>query len=694
MDKHLYPLVSGPTLLAPKFPASMVLNRPWLGCPYPWPVNLYEPPSAPADVKLWSEGHLYCLIAAPLVARAILPNGHRAGRLYRAGPYVLALGRSLVPEFGCELARGEWVRLDTGARGKNLLELYAHEHFRPYCDAVMALGRRAGLVGSDGAVRRLHNLRHWSQELQPLHRDDLAYFVDLGYPPGSAMLPYRNAVGHAIAQVVRVPPRLAPPLDLYRSLWRHGRGTETQWIEAFPRPPYPLFNADQIFGRPKADIIFVANEFVASELGGRCRDRVFSTMPGGLENLPRADLTSLRARRVGVVLWLKDMPQGRRIEAALRGAGVADAFFLLGVRNVAHSFADLAAVAEAEGLNLLPVHDGDQPVPGTVVVWEAGQPIPDVVVERRMIIHPIVRAGDLVWIYGDPKIGKTWLAHALALLASVGAGAVGPWTAVEPTRVLYVDGEMHAADLKRNITMLMKGADNVTPGSDNLPFDVLIAKEQPDGVIDIAHPDWQDRIETLLVGRTVLILDNFQSLTDNGPAALKAIHPWLRRLSRAGIAVIIMDHTNRDGELQGSIMKERIADLSIVLRYASDADRAAGIMTVEFSVARRLYGTDVQPVRMQRVFTPDTFAFRLLDLKPTSGPELSPTAVARLDRMARVVVARQYQGLTFEAIDAQYGIRPSTAHGLVQAALTLTGAERAHFQTECDRLRGTLDRPF
>jgi len=603
----------------------------------------------------------------------------------------VAFRRSLVPELGVALARGEWICLDTGASGQNLLELYAYQHFRPYRDAVMAIGAMAGLIGSDGVIRRLRSVRYWSQELHPLHADNAAFLLDPRYPPRSMMLPYRNAVGHTVAQIVRVQPWLGPLLDLYRCLWRHSQSTETQWIETFPRSPYPVFNADQIFRRRDADIIFAADEFDAYQLAGRFFvDRIFSAVPGGLENLPRADLTSLCARRVGVVLRREDIPYGRRIEAALLRAGVAETFFLLKALDKPTSFAELDAAAAAEGLDLLPVLDGDQPAPGAVVVWEAGQPIPGGAVELPMIINPILRAGERIWIYGDPKTGKTWLVHALALLAARGAGAVGPWTAVEPTHVLYVDGEMHPADLRRNIKMVMKGADNATPGSDKLPFAVLSAREQPDGVIDLEDPVWQDQIEALLPRWAVLILDNFQSLTGNGPGALKAIQPWLIRLSRAGIAVIIMDHTNRDGILQGSAVKERIADLCIFLHYDGDADQAAGIMTFELLIARRLYGTDTQKFRLQRIFTPDSFIFRWLDPVRPSGPELSPSEEERVRQIAGVIVALE-NGLTYDGIQNQLAIARSTAHGLKKAASTLRGAARVRFDAECDRLRRTPD---
>jgi len=129
------------------FPASTLIIPPWLVGPYPWAVNLYEPPSTPADVKLWSDVQLHSVVAVWPVARAILPNGHRTGRLYRAGPYVLALNGSLVPELGFALQRGEWVRLDNGALGRNLLELYAYVHWRRYRDAVIAIGQWPASLG-------------------------------------------------------------------------------------------------------------------------------------------------------------------------------------------------------------------------------------------------------------------------------------------------------------------------------------------------------------------------------------------------------------------------------------------------------------------------------------------------------------------------------------------------------------------
>jgi hypothetical protein len=640
------------------------------------------PPQSPPEVALWSDVHLYGMVALGVVVRKILPDGRRHGRLYRAGSCAVALKRCDHREIGLPLERGAWIDLRTGECGSNPLDLYARVHRRSYRDAVLAIGAEAGLIGPGREVSRLVEVRRWRQERHPLHPEGAAFLPPWGYPVGSEYLTYFNTAGHAVAQVIRYPGMDGGVLDAYRSIWRHCQGAESQWIETFPQSPYPIFNAHDVFRRADCDVILVEDEFVARDLAFRHSTHVFSAVPGGLRNLPQADLRGLRNRRVRIVLRQNDLCAGLQIHDALRQAGVDDPWFSLDHHGPARRFADMAEVAAAEGIELLPCPAAASPSE-SVVVWAAGGPVPDGDVERQWILDPIVREGDLVWIYAEPKIGKTWLALALSLAASVGGGQVGPWTAVEPVGVLHVDGEMQAPDLNRAITMVMAGAGN-RPSAPT--FAVLCAKSQPDGIIDLTDDVWQHEVEKLLSGRKVLILDNFQSLTDNGPGALKLILPWLRRLTRAGIAVIIMDHTNRDGELQGSYGKARIADLSIAMRHASDADKAAGIISIEFPAARRLHGADADPFRMQRVFTDDSFAFHLLANPLSSLPPLSPQTLQRLCEMARVVVARE-RGLTFLQIRDRLGIPASTACGHMKAARNLPGPEREALEDECRRLR-------
>ena len=410
----------------------------WLDLPTRWWTNVYEPPSTATEAAVWSNVHLSSVILASLIAPEILRGGQRVGRIYRAGPYVVALKPCLFQELGLWLDRGEWLRLDTHMGGRNLAELYAFHHSKPYRDAITAIGLRNGVVRSDGAMIPIRGLKGWAQRLHPLHQETATIPADLWYSIGSKVVTYQNAAGLGVAQVIRLPPLPQPRPDVYHTIWGHSLSSDVQWVETFPRPPYFLYAAEQMFRQREADILLVTDEFLADSLARLYSGSVFSAVPGGLKNLPSADLTSLRDRKVKVVLVREDIPHGLRIEAALRRAGVAEAFFLSSVPGVPRPFADLDAVAAAERLDLLPVLDGDRPVSDDIVVFKAGESIPGLAVERPMIINPIVRGGDLVWIYGEPKTGKTWLALILAHLVSVGEGRVGPWSGVDPVRVFLV----------------------------------------------------------------------------------------------------------------------------------------------------------------------------------------------------------------------------------------------------------------
>jgi KaiC/GvpD/RAD55 family RecA-like ATPase len=595
----------------------------------------------------------------------------------------VALRHTLFPELRCELAHGEWIRQDTGARGQNLVELYADFHGRPYRDAVMAIAMKAEILGSDGAVRPLRNLRRWLQEHHPLHRDERAFF-NPGYPSSSMMLPYRNATGHAIAQAVRIM-RWLDPIDLFRTLWCHGPSRDIQWIEAFPRPPYPLYAADQIFVRREADIIFGTDEFVANELALRFSNYILSAVPGGLKNLPRADLTSLRARRVWVIFRREDLPHGRRIEYALRQAGVEDPRFSVGLDGAPRPFEALEAAAAERGITLLPSPNDEASSNGSAVVIAAGEPIPGGDEVRRILLDPIIGEGYLVWLYAEPQIGKTWLGLAMAYALARGNSIVGRWRTIDPVGVLYVDGEMLPNELEESISMVMAGAGDI---SGSRPFEVICAQSHDDGLVDILSEKWQQIIEEALKGKKIVILDNFQSLTDNGQAAFEQVRRWVRKLTRKGVAVVVFDHTNREKDLQGNIGKERVANLVIALRYPDKRAKKDGRILVEYPKARRLHGADAEPFQLQKIFTDSTFALREVKLSPGDPRNVRPQVL----KMALVKFAREEEGLSFPKIKEKYGIAIATAHGYYKSANTLAGDEKIAFDKERRRLTSELER--
>lgn len=661
-------------------PYTPILNKP----PFPWislwPVNSYQPPASSAEVAVWSETHRHCLEEARRLAGKILPLGQRHGSTFRDGVYVVALKRCYVQEIDNWLECGEWVCLSTGAYGRNLVELYVYVNLGFYQNAIFALAREANLLRTTGELRRPRQARHWGDERHPLCLVRSPHWPPTGYPSGYEICFYRNESDHNILRVIQWRASGGEVVRVYWTLLRHG-GTECQWVEALPRPPYPLFGLELLPHQPEREVALIEDEFVAQELNSRLSDWVFCSVPGKLSNILDADLQPLFGRHIRVVLNQTNIIEGHRIHWALLKANVATVQFSVNIDDSIRSFDTLEDAATELGVALLPAPCDDASVDEPeIVITSAGEAIPDGSRVRQMVISPIISEGYLVWLYAEPKLGKTWLALTLAYAAARGNRTVCRWRTTDPIDVLYVDGEMLPDELQQSIDMIGASFGD-QPGPP--PFTTLCAHHQRDGVVDITSEDWQQAINDKLLGKRLLILDNFQSLTDNGPAALTQIRPWLRKLAREGITVIVVDHTNRDGELQGSVTKERIANLTIAMQYPDDKAREEGRILVEFPRARRLRWEDAQPFQVRRTVTDRVFTFSVIE--DTMGT--MPQVPERVLKMAKVVFARDVEKLTFEEIESAYGIAPSTAHGYYKMAKDLSGDERSAFEAEMHRLK-------
>ena len=63
------------------------------------------------------------------------------------------------------------------------------------------------------------------------------------------------------------------------------------------------------------------------------------------------------------------------------------------------------------------------------------------------ILAPILSTKSLALLYGPRGLGKTFVALGIARAAASGASFLG-WRAPRPHRVLYIDGEMAAVDMR------------------------------------------------------------------------------------------------------------------------------------------------------------------------------------------------------------------------------------------------------
>src|SRR6185312_10111006 len=72
--------------------------------------------------------------------------------------------------------------------------------------------------------------------------------------------------------------------------------------------------------------------------------------------------------------------------------------------------------------------------------------------ERRMLIDPLFTTKTLALLYGPRGLGKTFVAMGIAWAAASG-GSFLDWRASRPLRVVYLDGEMAATEMRDRLAL-------------------------------------------------------------------------------------------------------------------------------------------------------------------------------------------------------------------------------------------------
>lgn len=645
----------------------------------PWPA-IISPPSDPRDVYVRSAARLFSLNRLEEIAARIVPYGVRTGAIYRTSNLLIATDYCTDPWFGMHLAPGMWL-YDTGLYGLDLPGLYAHVHSVSYSNAALAIFDARRETGENDS-RQIRRLPQWSQNTNPLHVQFFDTIAPGNSPPTDVCI-FRNAVGQAIATVTRTRTLSGEVASIWRCLWCRNGSYRSTWAEIFPSEAFFL-NADLMRQLPINPIHVRLDPFDAKHRTGPNSPWIFTALPSGPISLLKADLSPLHGRDVRVDLDSSAVEVLWKIDAALMSAGVKSTAYTLPTRGDCYqSVAEAAKQAEAGGFSIRgrraeAIHEVD------VVISNPGQPIPGSEIKREMLLGPWLKEGYLAWIYAPEKTGKSWIASAIAQVVASGRGSVGKWAPAKQAGVLLVDGEMLPDELEETIRLVAAGVgpDKIAPA-----FEVLCARSQPSGVIDIETEEWQLQIGKRLAGKRLLILDNAQSLMGNGGLRLGEVQSWFRQLCRSGIAVLVLDHTNADGELQGSIAKRRIANVVISMKCDGDEAKANGITEVTYEAVRRLHGPEAEPFTLQRIHHEAAVTFEVMGAtEPLAEDSLIPE---RIQKMAKVKHARKNLNLSYRQIEEEFGIPASTASDLLKAFqgvkgedLKLFKAAMAHLEAE------------
>jgi len=211
---------------------------------------------------------------------------------------------------------------------------------------------------------------------------------------------------------------------------------------------------------------------------------------------------------------------------------------------------------------------------------------------RKAILDPILSKKSLTMVYGPRGLGKTHVALGIAWAAASGQSFL-KWTATRPHRVVYVDGEMAAVDLQARLRQF---------GSAPPDLNFLIADLNPKTVMaDLIGTAGQVSLMRAW-GRQpeLLVLDNLSSLMGlrgNSADRWGEVQHWLAIMRRAGMAVLMLHHANKDGDQRGTSQREDALDVVMSMRPPSDHTPQQGArFELHFEKARGLHGDAVEPI--------------------------------------------------------------------------------------------------
>lgn len=236
---------------------------------------------------------------------------------------------------------------------------------------------------------------------------------------------------------------------------------------------------------------------------------------------------------------------------------------------------------------------------------------------RPVVIGDLLRQGEVMNVVAAPKVGKSWLVHALAMAVSSG----GPWLgrATSQGRVLLIDGELHHETLARRLRAIH--------GASGLPGEAL-------GALQV----WPVRGRRLTIDgiaaalgdvpcgtyRLIVIDALYRFLPlggeENSNESVTAIYNTLDSIAdRQGAAVAVVHHASKGDQSgknvtdvgSGAGSQSRAADTHLVLR----AHEEEGAVVVDAAV---------------RSFPP-LAPFVIRDTRPgwALAPELDPALLRR-----------------------------------------------------------------
>ena len=282
---------------------------------------------------------------------------------------------------------------------------------------------------------------------------------------------------------------------------------------------------------------------------------------------------------------------------------------------------------------------------------------------REWLLYPFLQERSTCMLYAKRGVGKTYVGLSIALAVAGGVNIMDFQTA-KAHKVLYIDGEMAAYDLRERARALALGLGDSFSGFDNLQF--LSAELQPDGSPNLAHPDTQAEIEALLADVDLLIIDNLSALCsfgrENEAESWGPMQRWLLHLKHQGKSVLVIDHAGKNGDNRGTSKKQDALESVICLEHPDGYKASEGArFVITYPKSRGVYGEDIEPceARLREGEVPDSLVWDVCGyISPKDKKSEEERAHARELKAA---------GMSTRDIAKAMGIGKSKAAELVKA---------------------------
>lgn len=209
---------------------------------------------------------------------------------------------------------------------------------------------------------------------------------------------------------------------------------------------------------------------------------------------------------------------------------------------------------------------------------------------RHAVLAPVLLSDTAALLYGPTGIGKSFFALGMAWAAASGGSFLG-WQASRPHRVLYVDSELGAAELRERLALFGPPPEGLTISAHDLRTGPLLDLAEEAGIVRLME-GWDDP--------DLVVLDALPTLAGLGSGDSERwdrLQRFLLHQKKHHRAILMVHPANKEGALHGTTRRADAVDLVMALRRPPDQPASGNArFEIHFEKTRRHRGLPLVPV--------------------------------------------------------------------------------------------------